>query len=430
MISRHEEKFDVIVAGAGPAGIAAALEAVRFGQRVGVLDDNPRPGGQIWRGGPFAHSGPRARHWLQRLGQSDVRVISGARVVDCDSGRIHAESSDDFFSLEYRSLVLATGARELFLPFPGWTLGNVFGAGGLQAMVKSGLPIEGKRVVIAGTGPLLLAVAAYLAEAGARVVCICEQTSRARLARFACSIGTIPGKLIEGLQLRKKMGFVPYWTNCWPTAALGSAQIEAVQLSHGGRKREIPCDYLACGFHLVPNLELAKLMGCRIRDGFVDVDEFQQTSTPNVFSAGEPTGIGGLELSLAEGQVAGASAANRKDLARDFFAQRARYRRAVGAMRRAFELRNELQPLAQPKTILCRCEDVPFEKIRVHGSWREAKLHTRCGMGPCQGRICGAAVEFLFGWDVGPVRPPIFPARLESLAAKSGGPDAATTHGG
>ncbi|MGA9183665.1 MAG: hypothetical protein WBZ32_00095, partial [Candidatus Acidiferrales bacterium] len=104
--------------------------------------------------------------------------------------------------------------------------------------------------------------------------------------------------------------------------------------------------------------------------------------------------------------------------------------RAVGAMRRAFELRNELQPLAQPKTILCRCEDVPFEKIRVHGSWREAKLHTRCGMGPCQGRICGAAVEFLFGWDVGPVRPPIFPARLESLAAKSGGPDAATTHGG
>jgi D-hydroxyproline dehydrogenase subunit alpha len=431
VITSHQSSFDVVVVGGGPAGIAAASTAAECGQRVALVDDNALPGGQIWRRGAAAHPSATAQRWLDRLAKSPVKIFAAARVIGLAPNTLEVESRENFSWLHYRSLVLATGARELFLPFPGWTLGNVFGAGGLQALVKSGLAINGKRVIVAGTGPLLMAVAAYLTECGAQVLCICEQASRGRLARFALAMVTVPGKLGEALRFRRQMGRIPYWPNSWVTEAIGREHLETVRISHGRRTLEIPCDYLACGFHLLPNLELARLTGCRIRQGFVVVDEFQETSTPNIFCCGEPTGIGGLELSLLEGQVAGAAAADRKDAARAFFAARAKFCRAVGPMRTAFALRDELKTLARSDTIFCRCEDVSFDRVRNYGSWRAAKLHTRCGMGPCQGRICGAAAEFEFGWDLWFSRPPVFSARLESLSASSGDPDAASPlHGG
>ena len=139
-----------------------------------------------------------------------------------------------------------------------------------------------------------------------------------------------------------------------------------------------------------------------------------------VYCAGEPTGIGGLELSLVEGQIAGYASVDLQDRARSMFGARERLRRFARLLNKTFALRDELKGLSQPETVVCRCEDVTFERMQACDSWRAAKLQTRCGMGPCQGRICGAASEFLFHWGMESVRPPIFPARLENLARSPG----------
>jgi NADPH-dependent 2,4-dienoyl-CoA reductase/sulfur reductase-like enzyme len=195
--------------------------------------------------------------------------------------------------------------------------------------------------------------------------------------------------------------------------------VQSVVISRGGKHEEIACDYLACGFHLVPNTALAVLLGCRLQNGFVQVDEFQRTSQPNVFCAGEPTGIGGVDLSLIEGQIAGLAVIGKEDGTRDLFSARRKLRSFAEALDRTFALRPELKALASAETIVCRCEDVKYEHLTEHRSWRAAKLHTRCGMGPCQGRVCGPATQFLLGWTPDSVRPPIFPVALQNLAVEA-----------
>lgn len=411
-------QFDVLIVGGGPAGIAAAVSA-QSGKRIGIVDDNPALGGQIWRG-ETAQSDSEAVSWLARLHASDVELCAGMRVFDQPvNGVLRAESSQGAHDFEYGKLILATGARERFLPFPGWTLQNVMGAGALPALVKSGLPISGKRVVVAGTGPLLLAVAAYLKSHGAKIVAIYEQASRAALAKFALKVVGQKGKLAQAFSLRNRLRDVALITSAWPVAANGNGILKAVVISRKGKRQEIACDYLACGFHLVPNTELAELLGCRLQNGLVEVDEFQRTSQPHVFCAGEPTGIGGVELSLIEGQIAGLAAIGKEDSARALFSARRKMRRFAEALNRTFALRPELKALASAETIVCRCEDVRYGPLAQHRSWRAAKLHTRCGMGPCQGRICGPATQFLLGWAPDSIRPPIFPVALENLISEA-----------
>jgi NADPH-dependent 2,4-dienoyl-CoA reductase/sulfur reductase-like enzyme len=416
-MSRVHHDCDVLIVGGGPAGMAAAHCAAQSGQRVSMVDDNPGPGGQIWRTDVAGPSTPAAAAWLRRVEGTSVQVIAGARVFDQpEAGLLLAETEEGVCSLGYRKLILATGARERFLPFPGWTLPNVMGAGGLQALVKSGLSPAGKRVVVAGSGPLLLAVAAYLRKRGAQVRLIAEQAPRKSLLRFGLGLLRQPAKAFQALALKKQLSGIPYLTGCWPVAALGEEKLSGVTLRQGSKTWNVECDYLACGFHLVPNLELPILIGCELQDGAVRVDQYQETSVAGVYCAGEPTGIGGLDLSLVEGQIAGHAAVGRHDAARQLFPARERHQRFARALNRAFALRDELKLLPQPGTLVCRCEDVAFERLAGYDSWRAAKLQTRCGMGPCQGRICGAATEFLFGWGTESVRPPIFPVRVESLA--------------
>src|SRR6516164_4006263 len=191
-MARVARTFDVLVVGGGPAGMAASVHAAQCGRRVGLVDDNPNLGGQIWRSETAGGASDRAR-WVERCSNAGVEALCGTRVFHNPApGGLLAEREEDIYELSFQKLVLATGARERFLPFPGWTLPNVMGAGGLEAMVKSGLPIEGKRVVVAGTGPLLLAVAAYLHSHGAKVCAIAEQASKPRLARFAARLITMP----------------------------------------------------------------------------------------------------------------------------------------------------------------------------------------------------------------------------------------------
>jgi D-hydroxyproline dehydrogenase subunit alpha len=166
----------------------------------------------------------------------------------------------------------------------------------------------------------------------------------------------------------------------------------------------------------VPNVELATLAGCLVAGGRVIVDGRQATSAEAVYCAGEPTGIGGVELSIAEGEVAGLSASGH--VAEAALLRRiATQRRYAAAMDHAFALRDEVKALATPDTIVCRCEDVRLRDL--HRAWtaRQAKLYTRAGMGPCQGRICGAALESLMGWPSDSVRPPAQPARVSTLLA-------------
>lgn len=396
---------DVLVVGAGPAGMAAACSAAECGARVAMADDNPSPGGQIWRA---ETAGP----WFQRLRGAKIELIPSARMYAREESGALFEQNGSQVEVQCAKIILATGARERFLPFPGWTLPGVFGAGGLQALVKSGLPVEGKRIVVAGSGPLLLVVAAFLKQHGARVRMIAEQAPATKVRAFAKSLWREPSKLLQGARLRANLFGVPYRFDRWPVRADGSGKLERVILNRGA----FDCDYLACGFGLVPNTELAALLGCRIDDGFVAVNHWQETTAGNVYCAGEPTGIGGVEKSLLEGQIAGFSAAGNRERARLLFPLRDKASKFRRLLDLTFAPRAELTAIATPDTIVCRCEDVTLKRILDHHSWRELKMHTRCGMGPCQGRICGPAIEVLRGWPADSVRPPLYPVPLKLLA--------------
>ena len=226
--------------------------------------------------------------------------------------------------------------------------------------MKTGLPIADKRVAIAGSGPLLLAVAAYLKRRGARIVALCEQAPLSRLLRFANSIVRNREKLQQATQLGWRIFGVPLRTGCWPIAANGQDKVTSVTFRKGRRAWNVGCDYLACGFHLVPNTELAELLGCLIREGKLVVDGMQQTSVPNIYCAGEPTGVGGLEAALVDGQIAGYSSAGNLEKARALFAQRESNRRFTSSLADTFQLHPALRKLAAPDTTICRCEDVPL----------------------------------------------------------------------
>src|SRR5215472_11288259 len=230
MNSSEQLRYEILVVGGGPAGLAAAASAAESGAHVAIVDDNFKLGGQIWRAAQEGENAEAAR-WVERLRRANVTILCGFRTFDQPHrGLLLADGPDDVCELYYEKLIVATGARERFLPFPGWTLPNVFGAGGLQAMVKSGLPIHGKRVVVAGSGPLLLAVAAYLRQHGAEILMICEQASAFALARFAFTLVYEPEKRAQALQLRKQLTGVALSTSTGPLAALGNHVLEGVRI--------------------------------------------------------------------------------------------------------------------------------------------------------------------------------------------------------
>jgi len=406
---------EILIVGGGAAGMAAAV-AASGNTSVTIIDDNPQLGGQIWRAELGKSKRPEARQLTAEIASGNIEVFNNAQVYGAgEDQNLLAEITNDSVEIHFEKLIIATGARERFLPFPGWTLPNVFGAGGLQALVKGGLTIKNKRVLVAGTGPLLLAVADYLKAKGADIVAIAEQAPSSRINRFAFGLWRSPSKAVQGIALRSRLLGTKYLTDSWVVSASGKNRLEQVELMRKGKRWKVDCDYLACGFHLVPNTELAEMLGCTLNYGFVAVNDYQQTSRDNVYCAGEPTGIAGIESSLVEGTIAGLTATGRKKEALRFFDTRDKTNRFGDSLNSAFALRDELRALPIPDTIVCRCEDVEYDRLTRFGNFRDAKLQTRCGMGPCQGRVCGAATEFLFGWKRDAVRPPIFPVKMENL---------------
>jgi NADPH-dependent 2,4-dienoyl-CoA reductase/sulfur reductase-like enzyme len=405
----------VLVVGAGPGGLAAAVAAARCGAAVTLVDALPEPGGQIWRGQwgrAGAQVGARAGFWFRALLESAVELRLGQRVIAAPApGRLGLMGTHGPETLPYDQLVLATGARERFLPFPGWTLPGVLGAGGLQALVKGGLDIRGKRVVVAGSGPLLLAAAAHLRAHGARLLAVAEQAPIGALLALAPALLARPRLLLQALPWIT----LPLRAGAWVTRAEGDGRLQRLHLRTGGGERVLEADYLACGFNLVPNLDLAQMLGCGLRDGMVAVDPMQRTSQAGVFAVGEAAGIGGVDKALAEGRIAGLAAAGRLAEAERMLPS-ARSARAWGrALEAAYALRPELRDLAQPDTILCRCEAVPVGALSGFSRGRDARLQARCGMGRCQGRTCGPAAEFLYGWAPGGPRQPLVPTSCADL---------------
>ncbi len=408
----------LLVLGTGPAGLAAAEAASAKGALVTLVDENPQPGGQIWRGGPHQWRDARAHALWQALRQRpNVRVIAGARVVAAPAQReLLLDTGSGAQAIAWERLVLCSGARELLLPFPGWTVPGVFGAGGMQALIKGGMPVAGKRVVVAGSGPLLLAVADTVRRAGGSVLAIAEQRSTSELAAFMSRLAlSFPGKLRQALGLMVDLRAIPYRHAATVVGACGGDALESVIIEQGGKRSEVACDFLACGFGLVPNLELATLVGCNVREGRVLVDLSQRTSRPDVWAAGESTGIGGGDKALAEGRIAGLAAADcpassRERIARDHAL------RFGALLARSFAPTAVARTLCQPDTVVCRCEDVTAARLAQHADWRSAKLLTRAGMGPCQGRVCGAACQVLYGWDAPGLQQPVFPTTAQVLA--------------
>ena len=415
-------QFDILIIGAGPAGLSAAQVAAQSGARVGIVDDNILPGGQIWRQGPAYPPAGAARTLLDALARhANLTRLSGTRVVQPLAGkRLQVEDAERGQVLDYDRLILATGARERFIPFPGWTLPGVTGAGGLQVLVKGGTPVAGQRIVVAGSGPLLWAAATTARAQGADIVAIVEQAAPAAVARFARSLASTPAKLIQAIQLRLGLWRTPYWRGAHVVQAHGDDRLLGVTVQRSGGRVDLQCDRLACAYGLLPNIELAAALGCLSAPyadtAAVQVDAWQGTSQAGIYAAGECTGVGGMELSAVEGRIAAHAALGQQDAARRLFAERERYRGFSRRLHAAFALEPSLRELPKDDTVFCRCEDVSHGQLATHTSWRTAKLHTRCGMGPCQGRICGAAAAFCFGWQPSNTRPPLSPARIATLA--------------
>ncbi len=356
-----------------------------------------------------------AMEWIRRIQAQRIETHFGVTVLGRDSNGLVAYSEQEgHVCLQCDKIILATGARELFLPFPGWTLPNVFGAGGAQALLKAGMPVEGKRIVVAGSGPLLLAVAATFAKKGAHVVGILEQAGIHSLLQFAPELIRHPAKLIQGVGFGTRLFPTRPRFGTWVCRAMGNDIVREVIATDGKREWPLPCDILACGFGLVPNVELAQALGCDVEKGKVSVDEHQATSQSGVYCVGESTGIGGEDVALLEGEIAALAALDIPNVTSKIH-ERWRWESFVSNLGRAFALRKEVLQLAEDTTTVCRCEDVSFGVLKNQPDQRSAKLYTRCGMGPCQGRVCGPACHELFGWELNKPRWPLSPVTLDAL---------------
>ncbi len=297
-------RYDVIVIGAGPAGLAAAIAASE--KRVLLLDSAPRPGGQYWR--HRAGHEPRDRAFRTLTGQLhrvDYRPNTSVWYVE-PSFAVH--TNNEVYGAD--RLVIATGAHDRCLPFPGWLLPGVVTAGGAQALLKGQGVAIGRMVVVSGAGPFLLPVAAGLARAGVRVAGVFEAGRPQSYVRHPIAVTKAFETLGYGLSFARHR--IPYFTGHRVVAAHGDGRLEAVTIG----TRIVECDALAVGYGFTPQVELAVALGCETTvdgDGSLVVYEAHQSaSTPGVYVAGEVTGVGGAALALVEGRLAGLAAADRE----------------------------------------------------------------------------------------------------------------------
>ncbi len=458
--------FDLIIVGAGPAGLSAALTAAEHGLRVVVVDEQHEVGGQIFRQPPRTFSAPpssafksyafgapllaqaRASTGIEwRLGATAWGVF---RTADSGHVRLGIARDDQAELLEGRTLLIATGAYDLPVAFPGWTLPGVMSAGGIQTLAKSQFLRAGRRFVLAGSHPLLLLVADLLVQSGAEVLEVAIARPKPSFRELLAGWRAAPGhfgllaqtaKALRNLHRHR----VPIRFGTLVVRAEGDEAVEEVTLCDAdhdwqprpGSERVRQADTLVVGYGLLASSELARQAGCKVQwrpaEGgwIVQHDPAMQTTENAVYVAGEPAGVRGAEIALLEGRLAALGIVarlrgNKTPGALDMCLQQTRLdirkaRRFTDTVLRFFEPRlGALARLATDDTLVCRCEEVTAGTVRDFladnpyvSDVSSVKLACRTGMGYCQGRYCQHTVAHTLAdaRDMGVERLGIFTAQ-------------------
>jgi thioredoxin reductase/bacterioferritin-associated ferredoxin len=455
---------DLIVVGAGPAGIAAALVASEAGLDVVLLDEAAAAGGQIYRvpaardrstTEALAKSADQRRgdEFREALAASRVHFRAGRRVWSVGGRfRIDAVGPNGSEGFAAPRLIAATGANERIVPFEGWTLPGVIGLAAATILLKSQRMLPGRRVVVAGCGPLIAAVAAKIVEGGGEVAAIVDLASRSEWLATLPSLATRPKMLAEGLGWMVKLGLkrLPVFFRHSVRRAEGEDALQRVTIGPvdmtgrpiGGAEHRFDADCLAIGHGLVPGAEITRLLEAtqrfdRLRGGFVpQLDDDGRTSVSGLYAAGDCAGIAGAIPAPMSGRLAGLAAASDAGAAQaqaprqraELLNDRAMAMRFADAMAGLMRFRPGMLDGIAGKTVVCRCEDVTRDEIETAiasgaSEMNQLKHFTRCGMGPCQGRMCGEIAAELVAAHVGSreaagqwtARPPLRPVPLMSV---------------
>ncbi len=462
------KEIEVLIVGAGPAGMAAAIEATKAGAQVLMLDDSAEPGGQIYRqfhagfrvtdGSMLGHDYERGQEFLREFSSvaDRVRFLDEALVWGiAPENEVNFIRQGQSCGIRYRQLLIAAGAYDRPVPFPGWTLPGVFTAGGAQRLIKNQRVLPGERILLAGTGPLQLAIANQILDAGGRVVAIAEAGNIDRwmsLARSAWGQWALIADAWRYWSGIRKAG-IPLWREHTIVEARGDGHVEEAALARvdaewrpiAGTERRVAVDTICLGYGFVPSVELTRLAGCEHRydpllGGWLPVrGDDMETTTPHVYAAGDCGGVAGSFVAIEEGRIAGIALA--RDVGR-LSTEEARSRMAPSRERLAglLRLRQTLDEISRPRaglyelakddTIICRCEEITLGEVKAAlaeeiRDLNELKRTTRAGMGNCQGRMCGPALQQVVAHakgiapaEIGPLhpRPPIRPVPLTALA--------------
>lgn len=453
---------DLLIAGAGPAGLAAAVAASELGLKATVVDEQPEPGGQIYRGIERAAALPSHLALLGadyaaglelvrrfRAANVDYRPATAVWQIDRDLAA-HIRGPGGVERIQAKHVLIATGALERPMPVPGWTLPGVMTCGAAQVLLKSSAMVPDGRVVIAGGGPLLYLIAVQLVRAGVKPAAILETPARMGAALpHAARFLLAPGYLAKGLSMMRELraAGVPVRRGIANLRLVGSARVERVSYEWKGARREEPADVVLLHQGVVPNLNLPASL--RIEQAWDPaarcfrprLDAWGASSTPGVSIAGDGGGIIGAKASELSGTIAALAAAHalgrigeaerarRAEPARAALASHLRARPFLDALYRP---RQEWVAPRDPDTLVCRCEEVRAGEIRELVAAQncpgpnQMKAFVRCGMGPCQGRLCGLTVTELIAecrgapqQEVGyyRIRPPVKPVTVGDLAS-------------
>ncbi len=450
---------DVLVIGGGAAGLTAAAAAAKCGARVVLVDERPTPGGQYFKQPHAGMSGrdgaddpqfAEGRRLIARTQAASVTVVEGMAVNAALPLSVTIVWQGVAVELRPRRLIVATGAYERALPLPGWTLPGVMTTGAAQTLLRSYRVLAGKRIVVAGNGPLNLQVALELQRAGADVAAVAELApppGMARLDALAAMATSSPGLLLQGfgyLRELRRRGVPVHFGTTLAQVRPGLVATLAANGPNGAPPREIAADAVCMGYGFLPSNELLRLLGCRHvyddrrRHLVTQRDADLRTTTPGVFGIGDCCGLNGARAAIAEGVVAGivaaaeaAGAAASAAAARDLRAARraiGRHRRFQAALWRFFAARWPAE-LCAPEVEVCRCEGVALaqlEAIQAAGGdgIGSIKRQSRMGMGRCQGRYCvPEAVERMCRqsgarpdeFSFAAPRPPVKPVPISAL---------------
>lgn len=460
------DDFDVAIVGAGPAGAAAAIEAAELKLRVAVLDEQPLAGGQVYRAvpgiapvrpDPERSEGDRLR---AQLGAASVERLFAHRVWHverhADAWHVHALGPDGPRAVIARTLVVATGAQERHLPFAGWDRPGVMGLAAATVLLKAQRVLPGRNVVVAGAGPLLLLVAKAILDGGGRVAAVIDAHPRTAWFASAAEILSRPDLATRGMGWYRTLlaRGVPLHHGAVLQAVDGEAPTLRAATSPVDRDgRPLPnapmltfgCDAVCVGYGLMPATELTRLLGAAhafdpaLGGWHAVVDDNQRSTVPRLYVAGDGAGITGAAAAPWTGRVAAMAAAH--DLghldaaahgARSGPAKREALRaiRFGGVMTRIANVGDGVVAALPPEIAVCQCERIPratLDAAIADGATTvdELKTATRCGMGPCGGRICGEAAARLIALRTGSsraaigqptARPPLRPVDLDTLA--------------